>query len=205
MNRRSPSASTDRFFSAAAFLAAFALVSLFATGPALAATRLAYQDFESEGWQSQFIDQSVWEDHITRTTHDPYAGSYCLRWNQNEYRVDPITGLQGIGNSTLYWAGGTDIVSQTPNGVFFRMAFRHDDYNNSREWGGPRKLGYIVDDYYANNMRSALVKMRETLDEGSKWKKWDGWTKCENFRVYTPPPSIEQIDKIIKHYSKRIR
>jgi len=46
-----------------------------------------------------------------------------------------------------------------------------------------------------------LVKMRTTLDQGSNWKKWDGWTKCENFRVYTPPPKIEQVDKIIKKYS----
>lgn len=59
-----------------------------------------------------------------------------------------------------------------------------------------------TNDYYAINMKNALVKMRNTLNEGSKWKKWDGWTKCENFRVYTPPPKIEQIDKIIEKYRK---
>jgi len=57
-------------------------------------------------------------------------------------------------------------------------------------------------DNYANSMRDALIKMRNTLDEGSKWKKWDGWTKCENFRVYTPPPKIEQVDEIIAKYRK---
>jgi hypothetical protein len=60
----------------------------------------------------------------------------------------------------------------------------------------------VTYDYYANNMRNALVTMRNTLDEGSKWKKWDGWTKCENFRVYTPPPGIEQVDEIINKYRK---
>lgn len=58
----------------------------------------------------------------------------------------------------------------------------------------------VTYDYYANNMKNALIKMRNRLDEGSKWKKWDGWTKCENFRVYTPPPKIEQVDKIIEKY-----
>lgn len=57
-------------------------------------------------------------------------------------------------------------------------------------------------DYYANNMKNALVTMRNRLDKGSKWKKWDGWTKCENFRIYTPPPKIEQMDKIIKKYQQ---
>jgi hypothetical protein len=57
-------------------------------------------------------------------------------------------------------------------------------------------------DIYANNMRNALIKMRNTLDEGSKWKKWEGWTKCENFRVYTPPPSIEFVDKVIMMYRR---
>jgi len=52
-------------------------------------------------------------------------------------------------------------------------------------------------------MKDALAKMRTSLDQGSKWKKWDGWTKCENFRVFTPPPAIEQVDKIIETYRKK--
>ena len=55
---------------------------------------------------------------------------------------------------------------------------------------------------YAHSMKSALVNLRNTLDKGSKWKKWDGWTKCKNFRVFTPPPSIEMVDEIIKMYRK---
>jgi hypothetical protein len=52
----------------------------------------------------------------------------------------------------------------------------------------------------ADHMRNALVTMRTTLDEGSRWKKWDGWTNCDNFRVYTPPPSIEAVERIIEKY-----
>ena len=51
---------------------------------------------------------------------------------------------------------------------------------------------------YAQDMKNALVILRKTLDEGSSWKKWAGWTKCENFRVFTPPPSLEQLNEIIE-------
>ncbi|MEL6974049.1 MAG: glycosyl hydrolase 115 family protein [Bacteroidota bacterium] len=53
---------------------------------------------------------------------------------------------------------------------------------------------------YAINMKNALVKMRTTLDTGGKWKKWDGWTKCENFRVFTPPPQVDEVENIIEKY-----
>ena len=89
----------------------------------LGASKIAEQTFEADGWQSQFTGQSSWEDYITTTNHDPYAGSYCIRWNQDASRIDPITGLQGIGNSLFDWRGGTNIVPLTPNGGFFRMAF----------------------------------------------------------------------------------
>ena len=59
-------------------------------------------------------------------------------------------------------------------------------------------------DTYAKAMRDALVKMRSTLDQGGKWKKWDGWTKCEHFRLHTPPPTIDQVDRIIKTYRKKV-
>jgi hypothetical protein len=77
-----------------------------------------------------------------------------------------------------------------------RAVVRYGEFVKS---GDKDKAAY---DRYANDMRDALVKMRTTLDQGSKWKKWDGWTKCENFRVYTPPPDIEMMDKIIEKYSK---
>ena len=53
---------------------------------------------------------------------------------------------------------------------------------------------------YATKMKDALIKMRTTLDTGGKWKKWDGWTKCENFRVFTPPPQIDEVETIIEKY-----
>ena len=52
-------------------------------------------------------------------------------------------------------------------------------------------------DFYSGNMKNALLDLRKTLDEGSKWKKWDGWTKCENFRVMVPPPSVALLDEVI--------
>jgi len=55
---------------------------------------------------------------------------------------------------------------------------------------------------YAQNMKNSLLILRKMLDKGSKWKKWDGWTKCENFRVFTPPPKIEYLDDIIEKYGK---
>lgn len=43
-----------------------------------------------------------------------------------------------------------------------------------------------------------LEKLRAMLDEGSKWKKWDGWTACENFRKITPPPDPALVERIIR-------
>jgi len=120
----------------------------FAVNSAPSANLIASQDFEQDGWQSEFRNSEDWEDHANRTTHDPYAGSYSLRWNQFEGRVDPITGLPGEGGIALDWRGGTNFVSQSPNGGFVRMAFRHDDYNNDQE-ARSRKLMYIVDDWSA--------------------------------------------------------
>ena len=63
--------------------------------------------------------------------------------------------------------------------------------------GTPDAVRY---DALAQQMRAALVKMRTTLNQGSQWKKWDGWTRCENFRVYTPPPTLELVDQLIERY-----
>ena len=54
--------------------------------------------------------------------------------------------------------------------------------------------------FYTTQARDRLVDLRSTLDQGSAWKKWDGWTKPENFRVHTPPPAIEYFDSIIQKY-----
>ena len=58
----------------------------------------------------------------------------------------------------------------------------------------------VIPKALAQQMRAALVKRRTTLKQGSQWKKWDGWTRCENFRVYTPPPTLELVDQLIERY-----
>lgn len=57
-----------------------------------------------------------------------------------------------------------------------------------------------LNDQYAKAMKDVLIDIRQTLDNGSKWKKWDGWTKCENFRVYTPLPTTERLDELISKF-----
>jgi hypothetical protein len=49
----------------------------------------------------------------------------------------------------------------------------------------------------ATGVRNALVVLRNKLSAGSGWAKWNGFYKPENFRIHTPPPTIEMVDKII--------
>ncbi len=49
----------------------------------------------------------------------------------------------------------------------------------------------------ADAMRNALIELRNKLTEGSGWAKWKDFYKPENFRIHTPPPAVEMIDKII--------
>lgn len=115
----------------------------------LAADKIASQTFEAPGWESEFTGQSHWGENMARTTHDPHSGSYALRWNQfgdPNPRTDPITGKPGQGWTLLDWRGGVNIPNLTPNEMFFRMSFRHDDYANDIPFGtATRKLFYLVD------------------------------------------------------------
>lgn len=125
------------------------LMLLLVPGIALGQNLLATQDFESAGWETQFTGEASWGDNITRTANEPASGSYCVRWNQDATRTDPITGLVGIGSSLFDWRGGIDLVAQTPNEMYFSMKFRHDDYHNESDGGdSPRKLFYITDETY---------------------------------------------------------
>ncbi len=49
----------------------------------------------------------------------------------------------------------------------------------------------------ADEMKNSLVRLRDKLSAGSGWEKWKGFYNPENFRIHTPPPSIEIINKII--------
>ncbi len=49
----------------------------------------------------------------------------------------------------------------------------------------------------AATMRKSLVVLRETLIAGSGWEKWKNFYLPENFRIHTPPPTLEMMDKLI--------
>jgi hypothetical protein len=46
-------------------------------------------------------------------------------------------------------------------------------------------------------MRSILEQLRNTLTKGSGWDRWKNFYLPENFRIHTPPPTLEMIDKLI--------
>ena len=48
------------------------------------------------------------------------------------------------------------------------------------------------------DLMSQLTRQLDHLNEGSKWKKWDGWTKPENFRVYTPHYTVVELENRLK-------
>lgn len=49
----------------------------------------------------------------------------------------------------------------------------------------------------AGMARKRLATLHESLNAGSRWSKWEGWYLPENFRIHTPPPSIEELEKLI--------
>jgi len=42
-----------------------------------------------------------------------------------------------------------------------------------------------------------LADLRGKLEKGSGWEKWNGWYKPEHFRVFTPPPTLDELDKVL--------
>jgi len=53
----------------------------------------------------------------------------------------------------------------------------------------------------SNKMKNSLISLLEKLSQGSGWEKWDNFYNPENFRIHTPPPTIEQVDRIIQQIS----
>lgn len=47
------------------------------------------------------------------------------------------------------------------------------------------------------DLKNNLVELRKKLTAGSGWKKWENFYNPENFRIHTPPPSIERIDNLL--------
>ena len=86
-----------------------------------------------------------------------------------------------------------------PTEIFYlNLQFLHSVIllNNALSSGNAAKLTIKE---LANSMKNSLVTLRNKLAIGSGWKKWDDFYKPENFRIHTPPPSLEMIDKIIKN------
>jgi len=56
----------------------------------------------------------------------------------------------------------------------------------------------------SKEMRNSLILLLEKLSQGSGWEKWDNFYNPENFRMHTPPPTIERVDQLISklHVSK---
>ena len=89
-----------------------------------------------------------------------------------------------------------------PATIFFKNIKLLESVTLFCEFMGSTSDNQEAYEYYSKGMKDALMDLRSTLDAGSKWKKWEGWTKCENFRVYTPPPGMEEVDGIINKYHK---
>jgi hypothetical protein len=43
-----------------------------------------------------------------------------------------------------------------------------------------------------------LNRLRDLLDAGPSWDKWEGWYKVENFRKYEPPPTPEELESALR-------
>jgi hypothetical protein len=50
----------------------------------------------------------------------------------------------------------------------------------------------------SKKMRNRLISLLEKLSQGSGWEKWDNFYNPENFRIHTPPPTIERVDRLIQ-------
>jgi len=49
-----------------------------------------------------------------------------------------------------------------------------------------------------------LKHLRNTLQKGSQWKKWAGWYKPSHFRVFTPPPTMDDLKKAFDTLSEKL-
>lgn len=54
----------------------------------------------------------------------------------------------------------------------------------------------------SEEMRNSLIVLREKLSQGSGWEKWENFYNPENFRIHTPPPTIERVDRLINQLNK---
>ena len=50
---------------------------------------------------------------------------------------------------------------------------------------------------WSKELKYSLKLLREKLSQGSGWEKWGNFYNPENFRIHTPPPTIERVDQLI--------
>jgi hypothetical protein len=49
----------------------------------------------------------------------------------------------------------------------------------------------------SEELKKSLIALRKKLTNGSGWEKWENFYNPENFRIHTPPPSIERVDNLL--------
>jgi hypothetical protein len=60
---------------------------------------------------------------------------------------------------------------------------------------GERKTAQNSIAGFKEDTHKNLSELRKKLENGSIWEKWNGWYKPEHFRVFTPPPTMGEIDE----------
>lgn len=54
----------------------------------------------------------------------------------------------------------------------------------------------------SEELRNSLISLLQKLSQGSGWEKWENFYNPENFRMHTPPPTIEQVDQLLSQINK---
>ena len=54
------------------------------------------------------------------------------------------------------------------------------------------------------DVQKRLSDLRQTLVRGSRWKKWAGWYDPTHFRVFTPPPTLADLQQAFAAISEKM-
>ena len=74
------------------------------------------------------------------------------------------------------------------------------EFNNAYASKGARRDSQVREQIRAlgRSAREQLLNLRTSLEQGSSWKKWQDWYLPDNFRIHTPPPELEDMDRILE-------
>lgn len=56
----------------------------------------------------------------------------------------------------------------------------------------------------STNLKKALDRLCQSLTNGTGWNKWENFYLPQNFRIHTPPPTKDKVDKVIEDAVKKI-